>query len=85
MTDPEDQMREADWGRVEKALDVLSEHFDAVQIFASRCESGELNGTIRVERGSGNWFARYGQIRSWVIRMDEQEREAQRQDDKDGE
>lgn len=74
MNSPEDRMREADWELVGKALDMLSEHFDSVQIFTTRCESGMLDGTIRVEKGSGNWFARYGQVKSWMKRMDEQER-----------
>jgi hypothetical protein len=59
-------MRNDDLKRVNEALNVLGEHFDSVHVFATRHESGELNGTIRISRGTGNYFARYGQIKSWV-------------------
>lgn len=49
--------REQDMARVQKALDLLSEHFDTVQIFVTRHEDG---GTRAANLGSGNWYARYG-------------------------
>jgi hypothetical protein len=51
----------------------LREHFDAVQIVASRLVE-EDDMTTRYEAGGGCWFARYGLMRSWVIRNDESER-----------
>lgn len=60
--------------KVRKALDDLGEHFDAVHIFASRCESGRLGGTVFVNMGTGNWFTRYGQIREWIVYEDESTR-----------
>lgn len=45
----------------------LMEHFDTVQIFVTR-EAPDRDGTQHLARGSGNWFARYGQISGWVKR-----------------
>lgn len=67
-------MKDADEDRVQQAVNILIEHFDSVQIFVSRCESGELDGTVTVAKGSGNWFARYGQVAQWVIYQDEKTR-----------
>jgi hypothetical protein len=41
----------------------LSDHFDTVQIF---CTVKEEDQTLSVFDGSGNWYARYGQIVSWL-------------------
>lgn len=59
-------MSDEDMKRVNEALNVLGEHFDSVHIFATRHESGQFGGTIRISRGTGNFFARYGQIKAWV-------------------
>lgn len=57
--------------RVDEALRVLGEHFENVQIFASTMQDGsEGGGTFHISKGTGNWFARYGQVRSWIIRSD---------------
>jgi hypothetical protein len=57
--------------RVSEAVNLLSEHFDTIQIFVTRHEPETENGTIRVHQGIGNWFARYGQVAEWMIRQDE--------------
>ena len=44
---------------------MLMEHFDCVQIFASK-HKGEQVGTITYNFGAGNYFARYGQVQQWV-------------------
>ena len=64
--------------RVEDAMNTLIEHFDSVHIFATRNEPTE-NGTVQVSMGLGNWFARYGQIKHWVIAEEEVSREKVRQ------
>lgn len=46
-----------------KALGMLGEEFDSVQVFCTR-HDGE--GTLNVTRGTGNWFARWGQVVQWV-------------------
>jgi hypothetical protein len=55
-----------DMARIDAALKTLGEHFDAVHIFVSRHEGGELNGTISANKGCGNYCARYGQVKTWV-------------------
>jgi hypothetical protein len=66
--------REPDLDRVKKACSELGEHFDTVQIFVTRHEPSE-GGTVNVQWGEGNWFARYGQVKSWTISEDEAFRE----------
>lgn len=56
----------------------LSEHFDSVEIFVTRKHPG---GTINAEHGDGNWYARYGQVRQWVISEEERMRHSVRSDD----
>ncbi len=67
-----------DYARVEKAVESLGEHFDSVQIFVTLHEPTK-GGTIAICNGSGNWHARYGQVRGWVIREDEGFRAAGRE------
>lgn len=69
-----------DLKRVTEALNSLGEHFDSVHIFATRHEPATENGTVAVQRGVGNWFARYGQVREWVLKRDESSREQARRD-----
>lgn len=67
MKDQED----ADMAEVDKALNVLGEHFDSVQILCTRYKGGDDGGTVNISRGTGNWFARYGQMKEWLIREEE--------------
>ncbi len=68
-----------DLARVEAALAVLGEHFDTVQIFTTRYEGSET-GTTACQMGVGNWFARQGQIQTWLTKNDEDAREELRKD-----
>lgn len=70
--DHDSEESNADMQRIEKALEVLSEHFDTVQIFCTRYDSGEENGTVNISRGVSHWFARYGQVCDWVHRCNEE-------------
>lgn len=76
-----DEQREFDVNLLKKHSEQLSEHFDTIQIFATRHMPAELNGTRTVEYGSGNWYARYGQAKLWTVRHDEMERKSAAQDD----
>jgi hypothetical protein len=69
---------------VDRCIEILGEHFDSVQIFATRHESTTLDGTLSITKGTGNYFARYGQIREWILEQDEATRMATHEDD-DGE
>lgn len=42
------------------------EHFDSVQVFCTRRLDKDGN-TRTVAIGDGNWYARYGQVREWVL------------------
>ena len=55
-----------------KACETLGEHFDTVHIFAGRHDPAEAGGTVTCRWGSGNWYARYGQIKEWVICQEQQ-------------
>lgn len=57
--------RDIDLNRVKQAVNILYEHFDAVQIFASRAND-DGSGTVHCNYGAGNWFARYGHVKSYV-------------------
>ena len=50
--------------RLQSAVATLREHFDTVQVFASREDNGTT--TTFAERGAGNWFARYGQVKTFI-------------------
>lgn len=68
---------------VEQSMNVLREHFDTVQIFASRQDE---DGTVNATQGVGNWFARYGQVKDWIHRSEENTRiEARKNYDEDNE
>ncbi len=73
---------DADLKLVLDAVKTLREHFDSVQIFCSRYEFAE-EGTTHIARGEGNWFARYGQVRDWLVTEDEQTKEKIRHDNDD--
>ena len=60
------EQNNADLAKLRDVVKQLGEHFDAVQIFATRHESGEHDGTLRFHVGVGNWYARYGQITYWL-------------------
>lgn len=55
--------------RLQKHVDDLGEHFDTVQIFVTRYPS-ESGGTVHARLGSGNYYARIGQVKEWIITED---------------
>lgn len=60
------EMAEAD--RIaQESVARLSEHCDAVTIFISRRREFGRDGTLRAVFGAGNWYARYGQVKQWII------------------
>lgn len=75
----EEEQKSADMVLARKHVDALGEHFDSVQIFLTR-KSGELDGTVHFHLGSGNYFARCGHVRTWLIQQDEQARIDVRED-----
>jgi len=67
---------------VHNAAAQLMEHFDAVQIFVTRYDSKD--GTVQINHGRGNYYARRGQVDWWRTIEDEDCRERTRKTD-DGE
>jgi hypothetical protein len=64
-----------------KACSTLIEHFDTVQIFVTRHEPTENHGTVNIHIGRGNWFARYGHIKEWILLEEETARMKAHRDD----
>jgi hypothetical protein len=75
-TDEDERLREL----VRRHVAQLSEHFDAVHIFVSAKQSVDgrpATGTF--DLGAGNWYARLGQVREWLVGQDEVTRHRVRQ------
>ena len=80
MSDESNSKLEAeDIKTVDAHIDQLMEHFDSVQIMVTRHMPTELDGTVQISRGAGNWYARYGQVREFLIIEDERIRRQQAQ------
>lgn len=67
---------------VEKAINGLAEHFDTVQVFVTRYIGGESTidhgSTLNISKGTGNWHARVGQTKEWILKEDEAARDSVR-------
>lgn len=64
---------------MQKHLNFLSEHFDTVQIFMTHHNpTTDEYGTMNMTVGTGNWLARYGQVKDWINRVDEVARHEKR-------
>lgn len=58
---------------VDRATEVLGEHFDEVVILVSRMTQDGKGFTERIFVGKGNWFARKGMARDFLDRDDKLE------------
>lgn len=63
MSEPE---KDEHYIRLNAHIDALYEHFETVHIFVT-VRNEDRNATLSRERGKGNRFSRYGQIKCWVI------------------
>jgi hypothetical protein len=72
-----------DLARLRAHAEQLGEHFDTVQIFVTRHEHGQLEGTVNCAWGTGSYFTRSGQIREWIVKQDERARAEVRRKDGD--
>jgi hypothetical protein len=70
-TEMSEKRNDEDLRRLREVCQQLGEHFDSVQVFCTRHESGELGGTVNVQYGAGNWFARYGIVECWLVKEKE--------------
>ena len=58
----------------------ISEFADTVQVFISVYDAS--TGTTRhITHGAGNWFAREGQVREWVLQNEERSRSEVHEED----
>ena len=73
---------ENDFEMVKAAVDKLGEHFDTVHIFTTRHEPTD-GGTFNITYGVGNWFARYGQAREFVVKSDSKTQESVKGENRD--
>ncbi len=55
-----------DLSRLDRCLAQLSDHWDSVQIIATRHNG---TATIVADRGTGNWYSRFGATSEWVERQ----------------
>ena len=63
--------RDVDLERLMDACDRLSAYFETVQIFATKPNKDKDNSTLMFNQGQGNYFARYGQVKDWILREEE--------------
>lgn len=61
----EDEAREK---AVDRALDALAEHYEDIHIFGVY-KNG--NRTSRFDKGRGNYYSRYGAVRQWVLKEEQ--------------
>jgi hypothetical protein len=76
-----EQEEERDLEIISKYCDLLAEHFDTVEIFCTRVQQDGTGDTVVLNLGCGNWYARYGQIREWLIRSDQKARNKESSED----
>jgi hypothetical protein len=82
MADDEGITPDDDVTRIRKAVDLLMEHFEAVQVFASKVKDD--GDTVSLQVGRGNMFAREGHVRDWLEEQREFTRmKARRDEDED--
>lgn len=65
-----EKQRQLDLKWVHEKAEELGAKFDSVQIFVSR-QDPTTDTTISVNAGTGNWHARRGQVREWLLKQDE--------------
>lgn len=72
MSPESEQIFDKEVERIEKVVGQLMEHFDTVQVFATRHDTSDkaVGGTLSFNVGRGNWYARMGHIREWIIKED---------------
>lgn len=60
---------------IERAVATLMEHFDSVQIVATKLTgTGHQRGTQLYAHGSGCYYSRVGSVSEWLMRREEETR-----------
>jgi len=60
--------------RLQKHVDELMEHYDSVLILVTRHDV-EAKGTLEVDAGGGNFYARLGMVEEWLEKQRQRIRE----------
>ena len=63
----DNEQRDKKMDLIKNQARLLSQSFDSVQIFCTKFEPERDNDTSHYAYGVGNWFARYGQVREWIV------------------
>lgn len=63
--DPEEQEAETVLAKIKDAIAPMMEHFESVQVIAVRRRENGWTQTLRW--GQGDWYARYGAVRGWLL------------------
>lgn len=74
-----DEMKEVD-RLVLQAVNNLAEHVDAVTILVNKRRNDGGEGTWQMVNGRGNWFARFGHAKAWVLQSEADMKEPERTD-----
>jgi hypothetical protein len=78
----EQAQQDLDLQRLVPHVEALASKFDTVQIFVTRHDI-TTGGTVSVNSGAGNWYARRGQVREWMIQQEELMRMAVYEEDEE--
>lgn len=65
-----DDQKEKKLELIKNQVRVLMQSFDTVQIFCTKHEAGNDPETLEYQSGDGNFMARYGQVRAWLLYED---------------
>ncbi len=65
-----DDQRDKKMQLLKNQVEVLMRSFDTVQVFCTKHESGDDPQTFEYQTGNGNFMARYGQVRAWLLAED---------------
>lgn len=65
-----DDQRDKKMQLLKNQVAVLMQSFDTVQIFCTKHEGGDDPKTFEYQTGDGNFMARYGQVRAWILSED---------------
>jgi hypothetical protein len=65
-----DEEPDIDMGPVDRAIAALMEHYDTVQIFVTKETPGSEGFTQGIQKGGGNYYARFGHAKNWVLKQE---------------
>lgn len=67
-----DQEADKKFKLIENQCRFLMDSFDSVQIFCTKYEGNDNGNTRHFISGFGNYCARYGQVKEWILEQEGQ-------------